>query len=224
MKKTLLLSLVFSSLLQADFIRAEMGAGVWMPSSTGSINKQDLVDDLDVDSSQDYYLWALLKHPIPIIPNARIEYVKTLAEGSGNEVGIQQVDLIAYYNIFDNLAWITLDLGVDINVMEQSYKLDGNLRTNSALIPMLYGRGRFEVPGTNFGLESVIKYLSYGESNVGDIRLKVDYTLDLPLLQPAVELGYRHEVIKTSEKDFSDLDKDTDITMSGIYLGAMLRF
>lgn len=254
MKKTILLSLlVSSSLLQADLFRAEMGAGVWSQTSSGSLQHKndrypvDLADDLDVGNSQDLYVWAYFKHPVPIIPNARLEYTNSTADGSVKkefiyngysftpannakyDMNIQQVDAIVYYNILDNLAWITLDLGLEINFMTQSYKFSdavNNVKevTDSIMIPMLYGRGRFEIPGTGFGLESELKYFTYGDSTVGDIRAKVDYTFDLSIIDPAIELGYRHELIKTSTNDFSDLSNDTDITMSGIYLGAMLRY
>jgi len=247
MKKTVILSLLTSSLLlQADMIRAEVGGGVWSQSSSGTLQHKkdtysiDLVDDLDVGNSQDLYLWAFLKHPIPLVPNLRLEYTNATLDGSGSgfayngveypapthyELNIQQMDVTLYYNILDNLAWITLDLGVDFNFMQQSYKFgDQSAISDNIIVPMLYGRGRFEIPGTGFGLESELKYFTYGDSTVGDIRAKVDYTFDLSIIDPAIELGYRHEVVTTSTNDFSDLSNDTDITMSGVYLGAMLRF
>jgi outer membrane protein len=247
MKKIVLLSILASSvLLQADLIRTEIGGGVWSQSSSGTLQHKkdtyaiDLVDDLDVSNSQDMYLWAYVKHPIPLVPNARLEYTNTTLDGSGSgfayntmqypsrthyEIKIQQIDAILYYNILDNLAWITIDLGLDFNFMDSSYQFSNNSKvSDSIIVPMLYGRGRFEIPGTGFGLESELKYFTYGDSTVGDIRAKVDYTFDLTLIDPAIELGYRHEIINTSTNDFSDLSNDTDITMSGVYLGVMLRY
>jgi len=247
MKKTVLLSLLLSSLsLQADLFRLEMGAGVWSQSSSGTLKHKndshdiDLVDDLEVGSSQDIYIWALFKHPIPIIPNARIEYTNTSLDGTGSgftyngksyssptsyELGIEQFDAILYYNILDNLAWVTLDLGLDINFMKQSYQFaNESAVSDSIMIPLLFGRGRFQIPTTEFAFETEIKYMTYGDSTVSDIRVKVDYSFDFPIVQPGIELGYRHQLIKTSHNDFSDLRNDTDITMSGVYLGAMLRY
>ncbi|MEA3522251.1 MAG: TIGR04219 family outer membrane beta-barrel protein [Campylobacterota bacterium] len=247
MKKIVIASLlVASSLLYSDMIRLEMGGGVWSQGSSGSIKHKndrysiDLTDDLDVGISQDFYLWAYFKHPVPIIPNVRMEYTNTLLDGTGSnftyngknyssptsyELGIEQVDMIAYYNILDNLAWITLDVGLDLNFMSQSYQFSNDSAvSDSIIVPMLYTRGRFQIPATGFAFESEIKYLNFGSSTVGDIRVKVDYTFDLAVVQPGVELGYRHEIIKTSRDDFSDLRNDTDITMSGVYLGAMIRF
>ena len=247
MKKIILLSFLLSiTALQADFVRFEMGGGVWSHSNSGSIKHKndkypvDLSDDLDSSITQDIYLWAFLKHPVPVLPNIRLEYTNTVLDGSGSgfvynghnyasstkyELTIQQIDAILYYNILDNLAWITLDIGLDINFMDQSYQFDNESSVSDSLaIPMLYGRGRFEIPGTGFGLECEAKYFTYADSTVGDIRAKIDYTFDIPVIQPAIELGYRYENIKTSLDDFSDLRNDTDITMSGVYLGAMFRF
>lgn len=242
MKKIVLLSLLLSSLLlQADLFRLEMGAGIWSQGSSGTLKHKndsddiDLIDDLDVSHSQDLYIWALFKHPIPIIPNARIEYTNTSLDGKSDfkyngvpisyELGIEQFDAILYYNLLDNLAWITIDLGLDINFMNQSYKFaDESAVSDLITIPLLFGRGRFQIPKTGFALETEIKYMTYADSTVGDVRVKVDYTFDTAVIQPALELGYRHEVIQTSHNDFSDLRNDTDIIMSGVYLGVMLRY
>ncbi len=247
MKKTLLLSIILaSSILRADLIRAEMGGGIWSQRSSGTIKHKndkypiDLHDDLDVGISQDIYLWAYLKHPVPILPNIRLEYTNTILDGSGSgftyngishssktkyELDITQLDAIAYYNILDNLAWITIDLGLDFNFLKQSYKFASDpVADDSIIVPLLYARGRFEIPGTGFGLESEMKYFTYANSWLGDFRAKVDYTFDFSIIQPALELGYRYENIKTSHNDFTSLRNDTDIIMSGVYLGAMLRF
>ena len=118
-----------------------------------------------------------------------------------------------------------MDLGLDINFMKQSYKFaNESAVSDSIMIPLLFGRGRFQIPSTGFAFETEMKYMTYGDSTVGDIRFKVDYAFDLSIIQPGIELGYRHQVIRTSHNDFSDLRNDTDITMSGVYLGAILLF
>ena len=225
MKKILLLCIILSSsLLQADLIRVEMGAGVWSHGTTGDLKDKN-GDDLDIGISQNMYLWAYLKHPVPLIPNARLEYTNNKMDDTDYELNIEQIDAILYYNILDNLAWITLDVGLDLNFMKQSYQFGTHSTTNdSIVIPLLYGRGRFEIPGTGFGLETEVKYYTYGDSTISDIRAKVDYTFDFSIVEPGVELGYRYNVIKTSHNDFSSLSYDTDVVMSGVYLGAMLRF
>ena len=89
-------------------------------------------------------------------------------------------------------------------------------------LPMAYLRGRVEIPGTDFGVEGDIKYISYSDSKVYDARIKVDYTLDfVPVVQPALEVGYRTQKIDVDEDDFN---VKADVDFSGFYAGLMLRF
>ena len=55
-----------------------------------------------------------------------------------------------------------------------------------------------------------------------DIRAKMDYTLGfIPVLKPAVEVGYRVQKIKIDEKE---TDATMNLTFAGAYAGLMLRF
>ena len=90
---------------------------------------------------------------------------------------MQQFDIIPYYNILDNTAWITIDVGLDIKVIQADIDVKalddstGNMFANSiataansvftgysdsvtAPIPLLYLRGRIEIPTTEFAIES----------------------------------------------------------------------
>lgn len=240
-------TLVLATTAMADFTRVEMGAGVWMQDSEGSISYTDSGADGSYNSSEDDntqgYIWVLIKHPIPVLPNLRLEYVgledKGLVTGEFKEFNVggvttamtydmKQYDIIPYYNILDNTAWITLDLGLDIKVIDISYNVSpsapftGYSGSETVAIPMLYVRSRFEVPATDIGLEADIKYVTTGDSTVYDIRAKIDYTLDfVPVIQPAIELGYRVQKIDIDE---SGVDSKVDLEFSGVYVGLMLRF
>lgn len=241
-----------ASIAQADFARIEVGAGAWFQSpdtsmkyENGILNGQD-VSKTEQDNSQGY-VWVLVKHPIPLIPNLRLEYVNVDSSGIGtgkfeffdqtlsgdnkSNLELNQYDIIPYYNLLDNTAWITVDVGLDIKVIETSYTIaQPNIldietsayeETSSNIFPMLYLRGRFEIPATSIGIESDIKYVTYDESDILDFRVKLDYTLDfIPLVQPAVELGYRVQkmYVVTDEKLVADFD------FAGLYVGAMVRF
>ncbi|MDA7817907.1 TIGR04219 family outer membrane beta-barrel protein [Sulfurimonas sp.] len=247
--KLLMYTSVITVMAIADMTRVEVGAGSWLQDTKGSASYSDSGADgsytsNEYDSSK-AYIWALIKHPIPVVPNLRLEYVGLKDEGvvSGQfkdfdvtgtanmSYDMKQYDFIPYYNILDNTAWITLDLGVDIKVIDLSYDMTlvgastatGDLKGSETIaIPLLYARGRFEVPSTDIGIEADVKYISYGDSSVYDVRAKIDYTLDfMPVIQPAVELGYR---IQKVDIDESDADANVDLKFSGVYLGLVLRF
>ncbi|MDY0122731.1 TIGR04219 family outer membrane beta-barrel protein [Sulfurimonas sp.] len=238
---------VFASGVMADFTRLEMGAGAWMQTPKGDASYTDGGADGSYTSSEndksETYIWALIKHPIPVLPNLRLEYVTLedsgVASGTFKDFDIgaatttlsydmKQYDIIPYYNILDNTAWITLDLGLDIKIVDASYTaapsapFTGYSDSVTFALPLLYVRTRVEIPATNIGLEADVKYVTTGDSTVYDVRAKVDYTLDfIPVVQPALEVGYR---VQKLDIDESGVDAKLDIDFSGIYAGLMLRF
>lgn len=238
---------LLSSSAMADIARVEVGVGAWEQEPKGTLSYTDGGANGSYVSSEkeqtETYVWALIKHPIPVLPNLRLEYVSLEDSGSASgrfkdfDIGVatttlsydmKQYDIIPYYNILDNTAWLTLDLGLDIKIIDASYTaapsgaFSGYSDDVTFAIPLLYARARAEIPATDIGLEADIKYITTGDSNVYDIRAKIDYTLDfIPLIQPAVEVGYRMQKIDIDE---SGVDAIADIEFRGFYAGAMLRF
>ena len=235
--------------LMADFLKIEMGAGAWLHTPAGEKSyTADSITAYDISSEDENinpYVWLLVKQPVPLIPNLRLEYVSVSTEGtatgrfedfetsgSATQLDLTQYDIIPYYNLLDNTFWITLDVGLDIKVIEVNYEADGvdviksltdsYSEANTIALPLLYVRSRIEVPATNIGLEADVKYVSYNSSKVYDIRAKIDYTFDfIPLIQPAVEVGYR---MQKYDIDDSDIDGVLNLEFSGLYAGVMLRF
>ncbi len=249
------LTAMMGTAAQADFLRVEMGGGIWSSDPDGTlVYKQDtgtdtplnLGDGLGYDKESLPYLWLNIKHPVPILPNVRLEYVDVDFEGTSTQsvtwdgitygantythLQLTQYDAILYYNLLDNTAWMTLDLGLDVKFVDTSYDIQDPTGTvtaysesESLVIPLLYARTRVEIPATNFGLEADLKYIGNGDSQFYDFRAKVDYTLDfVPVVQPAIEVGYRVQKFKIDEKDADDVIADIDF--SGMYVGLMLRF
>ena len=248
---------VIATTASADFARVEMGAGTWMQTPSGSAVVSDGDGVLSLDgtyisnetSATDIYVWALIKHPIPILPNLRLEYVTITDEGdttgSVNGIGIPtgqsapttfditQFDIVPYYNILDNTFWTTIDLGLDIKIIQTDATVgavssglplvpdyEGYSSSETTVVPLLYARTRVEIPATNIGFEADVKAISDGTNTMYDIRAKVDYTLDfIPVIQPALEVGYRVQQLTVD-----DGDTQIDLNYSGVYAGLMLRF
>ena len=252
--KKIILSFVSAALVatfaNADMSRVEMGAGVWMQTPKGDITYSDnggtgsdVVNEKEENSN---YAWMLIKHPIPVLPNIRLEYVSLESTGKASgsfedftaaldtptSLKMKQFDIIPYYNILDNTAWTTLDIGLDAKVVSLDYAAQGvTIGTLASqnysdsvtiVVPMAYLRARVEIPATNIGLEADAKYVTYDGSTISDMRAKVDYTLDFfPVVQPAIEIGYRTQKIDIAS---SDVKSAINIEYSGLYAGLMLRF
>ncbi len=244
---TIAMGTLLSASLYADITKVEIGAGAWAQTPSGTANYDKGLgvtgtNTFDETKDTSPYVWMLIKHPIPFLPNIRLEYVSIHATGkaSGSWNGlvapvntnsvmdIKEYDIIPYYNVLDNTFWTTVDLGLDIKVMNLDYKVEPNGAftgyedTYTAPIPLVYARVRVEIPGTNIGVESDGKYITTGSSTIYDARIKVDYTFDIsPVVQPALEIGYRTQKIKIDE---NNLDVKTDMNFSGFFAGLMLRF
>ena len=245
---TLAVGAMLATAASADFARVEMGVGAWnqTPSGTMSYTESGVVTGnylSDEKESTEGYVWMLIKHPIPVIPNNRLEYTSiedggvvsgqfkdfnTLGTTTTLNYDMKQYDIIPYYNILDNTGWVTIDLGLDIKIIDTSYEVaptvgyGGDEDSETIVVPLAYLRGRIEIPTTDIGLEADVKYITNGDSTVYDIRAKVDYTLDfIPVIQPAIEVGYR---IQKMDIDEDDADSNIDMEYRGVYAGLMLRF
>ena len=253
---TLVVGAMLATAASADFSRVEMGVGAWQQTPSGelSYNPGLGISGLDVSNEKEEtsgYAWMLIKHPIPILPNIRLEYASIENEGTASGtfedfeiplgtaptfLEMAQYDIIPYYNILDNTGWVTLDLGLDLKVIDIDYTADGvdvgaTLDTQytdseTIVIPLVYVRARVEIPATNIGLESDVKYISYDDSTIYDARVKVDYTFDIfPAVQPAIEVGYRVQKFDLSDDgDAAGSTAALDLEFSGVYAGMMLRF
>ncbi len=213
--KKLLTALVglamFAMTASADLARVEMGVGMWNQTPDGFMSYTEngiaggtYTSDKKEDSTA--YVWMLIQHPIPILPNIRIEYTNvkdtgivdgdfkdfTLPVGitsTPSSIEMVQYDIIPYYNMLDNTFWTSIDIGLDLKISDTTYSVDGvNVEgidgisnyedTTMVVIPLVYVRVRVEIPVTNIGLEADVKYISYEDSTISDIRVKVDYTFE----------------------------------------------
>ena len=253
-----LLAGLLSLSAQADALRIEMGGGVWNNEVSGPITYQGLAtynaEDLGYSDENRAYLWLNIKHPIPILPNLRLEYANVDFSGSStqpfqyngiefnvdtkSDTGLAQYDAVLYYNILDNTMWTTFDLGIDIKYIDAKFDAVGTgtpigggtaspqsvSEGEKLILPLGYARLRFDLP-FNLGIESDIKYIKYKSSGVTDFRVKADYLFtDLLPFDFGVEVGYRFENIKIDQDDFSSFDVDADLDIKGIFAGAVVKF
>ena len=246
---TLVCGTMLATVASADMAKFEMGGGVWNQTPEGFLSYTDGATTGKYTSNKkedgSAYLWMLIKHPIPIVPNLRLEYTNIEDKGvvtgtfkdfdaptsTTGSLELTQYDVIPYYNILDNTMWTTLDIGIDLKVQETNYQakgvtIDGVINQNyddseTVVIPMVYARVRVELP-LNIGVEADGKYVTYDGSTIYDMRAKVDYTFDfVPVVQPAIEVGYR---VQKFDITSSDDKTKMDMEFSGVYAGLMLRF
>jgi outer membrane protein len=246
-------AVLFSSVLNADFTRVGIGVGAWQQKSSGDAKYSETGYDegkykSDEDTKTQTYIWLDIKHPIPIIPNIRAEYVKIEDEGkvtgrfkdydAGSgwvdaKFKLTQYDIIPYYNILDDTFHMTLDVGVDIKIFDMKYET-GIVTCNhtginttyddssSGIIPLGYARLRFSMP-FNLGLEGNGKYIAYDGSSLIDASLKVDWSMEfVPVLHPTFEFGYRYQHFYLDDKD--NEEGKIDLSFAGFFAGIAIKY
>lgn len=226
----------------ADTLAVSAGAGIWNTSPTGSFQKKgdpvavDIKNDLFWSDETQGYFYATLEHPVPIIPNVKIMATNIDQSGSGNtafvfdgttysgnvtnDFSIKTVDLIAYYEILDNV--VSLDIGLNVRNLKVDYTITEtttNITTTDSIsqtIPMLYALvGASPIP--DLIISGELSYVSYDGSTISDFTAKVAYTTSFFV---GLEAGYRKQ-----QYTFSDVSStDADLSFDGVFAGAYVKF
>lgn len=224
----------------ADTLSISAGGGVWNTSSSGTFGKTsdptqvDVKDNLFWSDESQGYLFASLEHFVPIIPNVKLMYTKIDQSGSGNtnfvfdgdtysgdvanDFSLKTMDLIAYYEVLDNV--VSLDIGLNIRKLDTDFSITstGNNTTDSVseTVPMLYALvGASPIP--DLIISGEISYMAFSGSSVSDITAKIAYTTSFFV---GFEAGYRSQ-----KYEFDDVSgNDANLTIDGLFAGAYLKF
>jgi len=225
----------------ADFLSFAIGGGGWNASPTGNFQKTtdpaavDVKEQLFWEEETNTYIYATLEHPVPILPNVRL--ISTTIDQSGNgdvpfefdgvpysgnisnDFSIETLDLIAYYEVLDNV--VSIDIGLNIRNLKVDYNIsddNGNATSDSVdeTVPMLYALvGGSPIP--DLIISGEMSYVSYDGSSISDFTAKIAYTTSYFV---GVEAGYR--ALSFEFDDVSDTNAKLDF--DGLFVGAYLKF
>lgn len=250
MKKLLpaCLLLALPAWASADVIGFEIGGGVWNHDPSGTIqysdggvtgDELDVADDLGMSDDTEGFFWAALEHPIPILPNLRIQATALTTEGSDtlnanfggdsysepvdSKLVLDHTDFTLYWEVLDNVA--SLDLGITARAIDGSAEVKSQTDPNkqdkidfSGVIPMLYGDVAAALP-LGFSVGANANFLAIGDSEVSDLSARVTWESSLGL---GVAAGYRVMNMTLDENDFDDFSSDVD--MKGPWAAAYFHF
>ncbi len=229
--------------VQADVLGVEAGVGSWQMDPSGTLNYRgdniDVEDDLHLSDSANMFIWLTFEHPTPVLPNVKLAYARVDTDGSGavsrtftfgsvtvnvsdqvsSSVELNQGDVIFYYELLDNV--VSLDLGLDLKVMDGEATIVSSLGRDTAefsgVIPLLYARADAALPltGLSAGVEAAA--LTYSGSRITDITARLRYSIAAGF---ALEGGWKQQELVLDDVD----GVDTDITLRGPYVAAVLDF
>ncbi|MEM7219445.1 MAG: TIGR04219 family outer membrane beta-barrel protein [Pseudomonadota bacterium] len=206
------------------------GGGAWMQdisgSATSGADNLDLVDDLGFADKSNNYFYGAFEHPIPLLPNVRIEHTSLAQTGEGvlnrsiefngetfnlaaelnSEIDISQTDALLYWGLLDTV--VDLDVGVGVRFLDGFVMVrDETTFTNSTAefdtpVPMVYGAARADLPFSGFWVGASARGLAYEDNSLIDIDARVGWTSPIGL---GLEVGYRQMDLDVEELDEIDV-------------------
>ena len=227
-------------LAQADVVGLGAAVSYWDSDLSGEAGTNgDIVNvnnQLNLDSDTNANATLYFEHPVPLLPNVRLNY--TLVEQSGegdvglagfdgvrgqvrSDLDLEQLDLTLYYEVLDN--WVNLDLGLtarDLDgelIVQETGVLGGSVSQTdvNAVIPMGYLAARFDLPLTGVSVGAEGNFISYDGDSIRDFNAYGQYNIALIQLRA----GYRQIAI-----DYEDGDDKLDIEIDGPFISAGVAF
>ncbi|WP_347329549.1 TIGR04219 family outer membrane beta-barrel protein [Marinimicrobium locisalis] len=248
MKKVLLASglIVAAPFASADFLGVYAGAGQWQSDYSGQLGDADNdigVNELGLKESDNNYVYVAFEHPVPLIPNGRIQYTDLSSQQSAtvtdtftldgetfvpgdveSDVDLTHIDYTLYYELLDN--WVNLDLGLTFRQFDGHVYAEGTANglineqnvTLDETLPMAYGKAQFDLPLTGFSVGAQGNVVNYDDDSLTDLSVNVSYNFVDSVLDLGVELGYRQMNLEINE------DVTADVELKGPYAAVNLHF
>lgn len=221
------------------------GAGSWASEYKGDIGEANATaefETLGFDDEDNMYFYAAFEHPVPLVPNVRLELSDLSSSGVGDltdnfSLGNQSwsagteiasrfdmtfTDLTLYYEI------LMFDFGLtarqfDIEMAAEQVSDTDNSAVESfdGVLPLIYLQTKVSLPFSGVYFTGAGNFVSYDDKSLADLRAALGYDLELgPLATLGIELGYRMFELDLGE----DEDLSGVVELSGPYLGLGLEF
>jgi outer membrane protein len=217
MKKSVLTALCLASVNVSAAMILGFGAEVdyYHPTASGDFNYKNTVTHFSNDSESAYQVGVYLEHPVPFVPNLRIDYTPdTSFSGTGNKVTFNQLDVTPYYEILDNV--VDVDLGISFKVLDG--KVAGAVDESfNQVIPMGYLGAAAMIPGIPLSVAASVKYIGFNGDALSDARVKAVWKIAAGLQAQA---GYRQESLRINDR----FDMNTNMTIKGPFVGLGYTF
>jgi outer membrane protein len=233
--------ILVAPLSQADVVGLRASVSYWDSDLSGqAANSGDVVDvenDLNLDSDSDANASLYLEHPVPLLPNVRLNYTVIEQSGRGrlgtsefvgipgsvevqSDFDLDQLDLTLYYEVLDN--WVNLDLGItardlsgELVVQDTNGRFSPSETKVDGVIPMGYLAARFDLPLTGVSVGAEGNFISFDGDSLHDFNAYGQYEISLIQLRA----GYRQMSI-----DYEDGNDRLDVEIGGPFVSAGVSF
>lgn len=262
MKNKTKLSLVLSSLVLSTSLHAGLvgfnfgvGGGVYNTDApvgqySDGTTSVDLVKELGLEGTSNSYGWAYVEHPIPIIPNLRVEmnqdsysgeivlnktfFNQTFSNNVSSTLDLSSTDIILYWGVpfTGMLSSLTplIDYDIDFGVGTKNFNSGlsvndeiGGVSVSENISDILeYGLpfGYLRLRAEAFDIGVEAQLKAIGYGDYSYSEFVAKVDYNLPLPLPMLDLGVEAG-IKQSK---IEADGNFDLETSGVFVGAFLKF
>lgn len=217
MKKLLCLVAVLATTAHADTIYGLYAdANYWHTSNDTTINqtKTEHEDKGRLMASLSF------EHGVPFVPNVKVRHANldSTQKAGNTQHKLNNTDLIAYYEVLDNV--VSVDLGLGAKVLDGSINNDTDL---SKTLPMAYASAGFKLPFTGLSAKAEVGVAHDSKYKATDAQAEIKYNfVDKALVDVGAKAGYRILNIEADElfKDKSNYENE----FKGPYVGLEIHF
>lgn len=232
----LVLALALPATASANILGLGASIGYWDSSLSGRAVNEGTVDvdrDLNLSNSGRTDFSAFLEHPVPLLPNVRVNYLSIDQSGNGqvpsgydgipagtavfSELDLTQLDITLYYKLLSN--WVNLDLGLTVRDLDGELTMQGGGQTSrtrvDAILPMLYAAGRFDLPFSGLSVGADTNLFTFDGDTVYDLNVFGQYRFS----GAYVRAGYRQMSV-----DYKDGNDRLDVELGGPFVSAGFMF
>jgi outer membrane protein len=237
-------TIIATQFAHADTLGFSIGAYTWQQNIDGTVRSGgenvDLHDDLNIDGGNNNVYFVEFEHPIPLLPNVRIQHTE-MSETASSTLGrtisvddstfpaatrvytdldMSHTDATLYYSPLDN--WVKLRFGLTLRNFDQGIEIRSSNTGEEAkidtdgILPLLYLAARFELPLTGLYVGADANAVAYSGSHLYDARINAGYETSIGL---GIEGGYRRFELK-----YDDNGDHADLTIDGAYAEVFYHF
>lgn len=180
--------------------------------------------DGDYDDDGQLMISASLEHGVPIIPNVRVRHAQLQSEGTyesaDSELDMSSTDVIAYYELLDNV--VSVDLGLGAKFLQGDYSIGTDTTDDvERTLGMAYGSVGADLPMTGFSVKGELGLGTGSDVNATDVQAEVKYDfMETLALDMGAKVGYRY--MEINYDDVEDAGLDTEF--KGPYVGLEFHF
>ena len=230
-----------------------LGGQGWYTSPSGGFadngtfsDGSSTMADFNFDSKTNASFYAAVEHPLPFVPNIKLNYTTLDSDGNTTlnstftfdgdlytvgsniftEVELTTTDIILYYELFDN-DLVSFDVGINAKYVDGTlYVADAATQTQgeqafSGIVPMVYSRVAVGLPFTGLGAYAEGSYLSFDDHTLSDYQIALTYSfIESLAVDMTIQAGYRNVSV-----DIDDLDDVyADMEFDGAFAGIEIHF